>query len=221
MLNTTVTPRFPGEMVSRTRSAIRLCTVTVTVLHEPAAVSEPAAGETVTVAFGLVIRKLTGPPTALTMNVPLAALPLSADSTSCFGVTCSVPGVGGGDDEGEGEDDGDEDGDLDGDGEDRAGREECGVAGGVEWPAGGPAVGGADVLGVPEAGVGLGLGDDRPPPAAPAGAPDVAKVAPPRATVDAGVRCVPPATSSAVIPAATTATATAATPAAARGCRRT
>ena len=55
------------------------------------------------------------------MNVPLAGLPLTADSTSSFGVTCRVPGVGGGDDEGDGEGDGDGDGGGDDGGED-AGR---------------------------------------------------------------------------------------------------
>jgi hypothetical protein len=54
----------------------------VTVLQEPEALSEPAEGDTLTLAFGLVMTKLTGPPTAVTMNVPLAALPLTAASTS-------------------------------------------------------------------------------------------------------------------------------------------
>jgi hypothetical protein len=119
MLNTTVTTRFPGVTMRLTRSAIVLRTVTVTVLQEPAALSEPDGGDTVTLPLRLVIRKLTGPPTALTIKLPLTGLPASADSTSCLGVTCSVPGVGGGDDEGEGDEEGDLDGDLDGDGEDR------------------------------------------------------------------------------------------------------
>src|ERR1700730_3557137 len=102
MLNTTVTTRCPGLTVRRTLSATLLCTVTVTVTQEPATGSDPDAGDTVTLAFGLVMTNLTGPPTALTMNVPLAGLPITADSTSLFGVTSKVPGVGGGDDEGGG-----------------------------------------------------------------------------------------------------------------------
>ena len=90
--------------------------------------SDPDAGDTVTLAFGLVIVKLTGPPTAVRMNVPLAGLPLTAVSTSLFGATRRVPGVGGGDDDGDGDGDGEEVTAMgtatatDGDGEDRRGR---------------------------------------------------------------------------------------------------
>ena len=115
MLNRTVTARFPGLTVRCAVSATLLRTVTVTVIQEPATRSDPDRGETVTLALGLVTTKLTGPPNALTMNVPLAGLPLTADSTSSLGVTCKVPGVGGGDDERDGEGEGD--GDRDGDGE--------------------------------------------------------------------------------------------------------
>src|ERR1700692_1005036 len=140
MLNTTVTTRFPGAMVRRARSAIWLRTVTVTVTQEPAALSDPECGDTVTLTLGLVITKLTGPPTAVTRNVLLAALPLTADSTTWFGVTCRVPGVGGGDDEGEGDGDGDGGGDGGGGGEDRAGRDDRGVPGKLIWAAVGPSV---------------------------------------------------------------------------------
>ena len=135
-----------------------------------------------------------------------------------------MPGVGGGDDEGDGEGDGDGDGGGDGGGEDRVGADERGASGDVLWPAVGPSVGDVAVLGDPDAGVGLRPGEDCAPAwldAAIDGAADVPKLPPPRATVEARARCVPPAISSTAIPPATTATATAATPAAARGRRRT
>ena len=143
---------------------------------------------------------------------------MTADSTRSFGVTRRVPGVGGGDDEGDG------DGDGDGGGEDRVGADERGASGDVLWPAVGPSVGDVAVLGDPDPGVGLRPGEDCAPAwldAAIDGAPDVPKLPPPRATVEARARCVPPAISSTAIPPATTATATAATPAVARGRRRT
>src|SRR5580700_10733013 len=190
MLNSTVTTRFPGSTVRRALSATSLRTVTVTVIQDPAAPSDPDDGDTVTLALWLVMTKWTGPPTAFTRNIPLAGLPLTADSASSLGVTCRVPGVGGGDDEGDGEGDGDGDG---------------------------------GVLGDADADVGLRLGEDGLPAwlDAAIGAADVPKLPPPRATVEAWARCVPPAISSTVVPPATTATATAATPAAARGRRRT
>ena len=219
MLNRTVTTRFPGLTMRRALSATLLRTVTVTVIQEPAAPSDPDGGDTVTLPFGLVTAKLTGPPTAVTMNVPLAGLPLTADSTRSFGVTCRVPGVGGGDGEG----DGDGDGGGDGGGEDGVGADERGASGDVLWPAVGPSVGDVAVLGDPDAGVGLRPGEDCAPAwldAAIDGAADVPKLPPPRATVEARARCVPPAISSTAIPPATAATATAATPAVARGRRR-
>ena len=158
MLNRTVTTRFPGLTMRRAVSATLLRTVTVTVIQEPAAFSDPDGGDTVTLLLGLVTAKLTGPPTAVTMNVPLAGLPRTADSTRLFGVTCRVPGVGGGDDEGDGEGDGDGDGD-DG-GEDRVGADERGGSGDVLWPAVGPFVGDVAVLGDPDPGLGPRPGED-------------------------------------------------------------
>ena len=218
MLNSTVTIRFPGVTVRCTSSATRLRTVTVTVIQDPATTSDPDRGDTVTLLFGLWITNSTGPPTAVRMNFPLAALPLTADSTSLFGVARRVPGVGGGDDEGDGEGDGD--GDGDGGAEDRAGADDRSVAGDVLWPAVGPSAGDVAVLGAPDAGAGLRLGEDCPP-ARLDGALDVPKLPSPSAAVEAWAWCVPPTTSSAAIPAAMTAMPTAATPAAACGCRRT
>src|SRR5579859_5436912 len=211
MLNTTVTTKAPGLTIRRTLSATLLRTVTLTVTQEPAVFREPDGGDTVTWAFGLVTTKLTGPPTAVMRNVALAGLPASADSTSRRGVTCRVPGGGGGgegDGDGDADGDGDGDGDADGDGEGerRAGADDRGVPGD------------------PGAGVGARLGEGLPAgwlDAATEGAPVVANVLPPSATVEAWARCVPPETSSAAIPPATTARATAATAAAARGRRRT
>ena len=79
------------------------------------------------------------------------------------------------------------------------------------------------MLGDPDAGVGLRFGEDGPPAwlDAATGTADVPKVPPPRATVEAWARCVPPEISSTAIPPARTAAATAATPAAVRGRRRT
>jgi hypothetical protein len=137
MMNRTVTTRFPGLTMRLVVSATSLRTVTVTVIQEPATFSDPDGGDTVTLALELVTRKLTGPPTALTMNVPLAGLPRTADSTSSFGVTCRVPGVGGGDGEGDGDGDGEGEGEGDGDaegegdGEDRVGADERGASGDV------------------------------------------------------------------------------------------
>ena len=105
----------------------------------------------------------------------------------------------------------------------RVGADDRGAPGDVLWPAVGPSAGDVAVLGDPDAGVGLRLGEDGAPAwlDAAIGAADVPKLPPPRATVEAWARCVPPAISSTAIPPATTATATAATPAAARGRRRT
>jgi hypothetical protein len=132
-----------------------------------------------------------------------------------------VPGVGGGDDEGDGEGDGD--GDGDGGGEDRVGADDRGAPGDVLWAAVSRSAGDVAVLGDANADAGLRLGEDGLPAwlDAAIGAADVPKLPPPRATVEAWARCVPPAISSTVVPPATTATATAATPAAARGRRRT
>ncbi len=154
------------------------------------------------------------------MNVPLAGLPLTADSVTPFGVTCRVPGVGGGDDDGDGEGEGDGDGDGDGDGSggaDWVGADDRSAPGDVLWLTV------ADDVGDPGADAGPRPGEDGPPAGLDAalGAPDVSTLPPPRATVEAWARCVPPATSSTTIPPAATATATAATPAAARGLRRT
>src|SRR5579859_468742 len=233
MLNTTVTTRAPGLTIRRTVSATLLRTVTLTVTQEPAAVSEPDGGDTVTWAFGLVTTKLTGPPTAVTRNVALAGLPAGADSTIRRGVTCRVPGGGGGGDgdgDGDADGDGDGDGDADGDGEGepRVGADDRGVPGDVARPGVGPSAGDVCVPGDPGAGVGARLGEgraagwlDAATEGATEGAPAVANVLPPSATVEAWARCVPPETSSAAIPPATTARATAATAAAARGRRRT
>ena len=106
----------------------------------------------------------------------------------------------------------------------RVGADDRGASGDVLWPAVGPSAGDVAVLGDPDAGVGLRLGEDGAPAwldAAIDGAADVPKLPPPRATVEAWARCVPSAISSTAIPPATTATATAATPAATRGRRRT
>src|SRR5260370_22048920 len=139
MLNTPVTIKGPGLTVRRTVSATLLRTVTVTVIQEPAVLSDPDGGDTVTLAFGLVMTKLTGPPTALTMNVPLAGLPTTADSTSLFRVTSRVPGAGGGDDEGDGDGDGEGEGDGDGAGDgDGDGAEDRGAPGAAPSPGGGP-----------------------------------------------------------------------------------
>ena len=154
MVTTTSRIRFPGVTVRWTLSETRLRTVTVTVIQEPAAPSDPDDGDTVTLLFGLRITKLTGPPTAVTRNVPLAALPLTADSTSPFGVTCRVPGVGGGDDEGDGEGEGD----GDGGGEDGAGADDRGVPGDVLWSAVGLTARDVVAPGVTDAGVGVRLG---------------------------------------------------------------
>jgi len=200
MLNRTVTVRFPGLTVRCAVSATLLRTVTRTVIQEPAALSDPDRGDTVTFPFGLVMTKLTGPPTALTMNVPLAGLPLTADSTSSLGVTSRVPGVGGGDDEGDGEGDGDGDGDGDRDGdgdgdrdgdrdggEDRVGADDRGASADVLWPAVGPSAGDVVLLGEPDAGMGVRFGEDGPPAwlDAAIGTADVPKAPPPRATVEA------------------------------------
>ena len=151
------------------------------------------------------------------MNVPLAALPLTAVSTSSFGVTCRVPGVGGGDDEGDG------DGDGDGGGEDGAGADDRTspvTCPDPRWtcpprtsprsapPMRGSACGSAMAT--------------RPPGSTPHSRRTRRReVAAAQRHGRGSGRCGPPAISSAAIPATTTATATAATPAAARGCRRT
>src|SRR5260370_37769407 len=164
MLNTTVTTKCPGLTVRRTVSATMLRTVTVTVIQEPAAGSDPDGGDTVTLALGLGMTNPTGPPTALTMNVPLAGLPRTATSTSLFGVTSRVPGVGGGDDEGDGDGEGDREGEGEGEGEgDGDGDDDRGVSGDVLWPGAGPSAGDVAVLGDPDAGVGLRLSEDRAP----------------------------------------------------------
>jgi len=199
MLNSTVTTRFPGLTVRRALSATSLRTVTVTVTQEPAAPSDPDDGDTVTLALWLVMTKWTGPPTAFTRNIPLAGLPLTADSTSSLGVTCRVPGVGGGDDEGDGEGDGD--GDGDGGGEDRVGADDRGAPGDVLWAAVSRSAGDVAVLGDANADAGLRLGEDGLPAwlDAAIGAADVPKLPPPRATVEAWARCVPPVISSTVM----------------------
>ena len=154
------------------------------------------------------------------MNLPLAGLPLRALRISLFGDTRRVPGVG----EGDGEGDGDGDGDGEGDGDGWPGADDRGEPGGELFPAVGPSAADAGAPGPLEAldaGVGLRLGEGRPPGGLDA-ALGVAKSPPPSATVEAWAGCVPPpAISSVVIPATTTAAATAATPAAARGRRRT
>jgi hypothetical protein len=186
MLNRTVTTRFPGLTMTRALNATLLRTVTVTVTQEPAAGSDPDVGDTATLPFGLVMTKLTGPPTAVTMKVPLAGLPLTADSVSPFGVTCRVPGVGGGDDDGDGDGDGEGDGDGDGDGDgsggaDRVGADDRSAPGDVLWLTV------ADDVGDPDAGAGLRPGEDGPPAGLDAtlGASDVSTLPPPRATVEA------------------------------------
>ena len=221
MLNTTVMTRFPGFTMTRALTATRLRTVTVTVTQEPEEASDPDEGDTVTLAFGLVIVKWTGPPTAVRMNVPLAGLPLAAVSTSSLGAARRVPGVGGGGGggDGEGEGDGVGDGDRDGavPGEDRTGAGDRDVTSDALEPASGVSVAATDACVT-------GPGLDRSPLTgldAALEALDAAKSPPPSATVEAWARCWPPAISSAEVPATTTAAATAATPAAARGCRRT
>ncbi|HME67541.1 MAG TPA: hypothetical protein VKG61_21820, partial [Streptosporangiaceae bacterium] len=72
-----------------------------------------------------------------------------------------MPGVGGGDEEGDGEGDGD--GDGDGGADDGAGADDRGVPGDVLWPAVGFSATDVAALGVTDAGVGLRLGEDRPP----------------------------------------------------------
>ena len=57
MLNTTATITFPGSTTMCALTATRLRTVTVTVTQEPAKFSDPDDGDTVTLAFGLWIRK--------------------------------------------------------------------------------------------------------------------------------------------------------------------
>ena len=57
MLNTTATTRFPGSTTMWALTATRLRTVTVIVTQEPAELSDPDAGDTVTLAFGLWITK--------------------------------------------------------------------------------------------------------------------------------------------------------------------
>src|SRR5579863_1958139 len=98
------------------------------------------------------------------------------------------------------------------------------MPGDVAGPGVGPSAADVFVPGEPGAGVGLRLGEGRPAgglDGAIEGAPDVAEVLSPRATVEARARCVPPEISSAAIPPATTASATAATAAATRGRCRT
>ena len=192
----------------------------MTVTQAPAEPSDPDDGDTVTLAFALeIVKSFTGPPTAVTMNVPLTVLPAAADSVSLFGVTCSVPGAGGGEEEAGG--DGEGDGDLDGDAEDRSGAGDRDVPGDAArvgpsaGDAGFPTVADADA----DADAGLALGDDRPP-AGPDDAPEVPKPPPLSATTEAWARCGPPVMAIAAVPASTTAAATAATPATARGCRR-
>src|ERR1700722_11525133 len=99
------------------------------------------------------------------MNVPLAGLPLTADSVSSFGVTCRVPGVGGGDDEGDGEGEGEGEGDGDGDGDD-----DGDGSGGADWVGADDRSAPGDVLwltvaddvGDPGADAGPRLGEDGP-----------------------------------------------------------
>ena len=132
----------------------------MTVIQAPAELSDPDGGDTVTLPFGLLIRKLTGPPTAVRMNVPLAGWPLTAVSTSPFGDTLSVPGVGEGDGDGEG--DGEGEGDRDGGSEDLVGAGDLDVPGDVLWPAVGTSAGDIDAFDAPAAGVGSRLGEDGP-----------------------------------------------------------
>ena len=57
MVKATVTTMLPGSTMRRALIATRLRTVTVTVTQEPAESSNPWAGDTVTLAFGLWITK--------------------------------------------------------------------------------------------------------------------------------------------------------------------
>jgi hypothetical protein len=197
-------------------SATRLRTVTVTVTQEPENLSDPDAGDTVTLALELWSTKLTGPPTAVTMNVPLAGLPETADSTRLTGTTRSVPGIG----DGEGEGEGDGEGEGEGDGEDRTGEGDRDLPGDVLGPVASRSAGDIDALDAPAVGAGLRIGEAGVSAGLDA-AVDVSKVARPSATAEAWGWCGPPVSSRAAIPPTTTAAATAATAATTRGCRRT
>src|SRR3974390_2472508 len=105
MLNSTVTTSPPGATVTLVSRATRLFTVTVTTTESLAFGSDPTDRDTVTLlatpAGILIVYRATGPPTASRVNVPLAALPLTADNTSLAGTTSRCPWLGGGEDEGE------------------------------------------------------------------------------------------------------------------------
>src|ERR1700733_8699418 len=101
-----VTVRPPGLMVIFALNATLLLALTVTTTYPPEP-SEPDVGEMVSLPLGDVITKLlTGPFSAVTMNVPMTALPGVEVSTSLAVDATRTPGVG----DGEGEGDGDAEG---------------------------------------------------------------------------------------------------------------
>src|SRR6202050_3634318 len=215
MLSTTVTVTAPGLTVSLVSTATLLCTETMITTQSPE-VSEPEYRDSVTLpatAAGTVItQRVTGPPTAPSLNVPRATLPAAAVSFSSAGITVRVPWAGGD------EDDADVDADGDGDvGEDGAGFETVACAEAAAGLTVDPSAGTGDAV-VPAFVPGLWAGDDGPP----AGAEEAPRAGtpPPRATGAVGVRCEPPSISKATIPPSTTAPAAVATAAAARGRRR-
>jgi hypothetical protein len=108
-----VTVRPPGLMVIFALNATLLLALTVTTTYPPEP-SEPDVGEMVSLPLGDVItRLLTGPFSAVTMNVPMTALPGVEVSTSLGVDATRTPGVG----DGEGEGDGDAEGEGEGDGD--------------------------------------------------------------------------------------------------------
>ena len=126
--------RPPGSTVRWVLSETALVTVTVTVTQEPADGSDPADGDAETLAGTWITKSLTGPPCAVRMNVPVAALPLTAVSVNLVGDAAKVPWLGEGDGDGDGEEDGDGDGEGDDPDEGGAGLEGPGFPG--EVPAG-------------------------------------------------------------------------------------
>jgi hypothetical protein len=121
MVSTTVMVRPPGSTVRWVLSETRLVTVTFTVTQEPADRSDPEDGDAVTLAGTWITKSSTGPPTAVKMNVPVAALPLTAVSTSLVGDAVKVPWLGGGDGDGDGDGNGEGAGEGDDPDEDGAG----------------------------------------------------------------------------------------------------
>src|ERR1700683_661147 len=105
MLSTTVTVRSPGLTVSLVSTATLLCAETVITTQSPE-VSEPEYRDSVTLpatAAGTVItQRVTGPPTAPSLNVPRATLPAAAVSFSSAGITVRVPWAGGDEDDADG-----------------------------------------------------------------------------------------------------------------------